>query len=96
MTAEPFKDEPMVTSDVNPADLDLERRIVSFLTRRQMPSLRHLEVRARDGVVTLRGTVYTFYEKQLCNQCGRRVAGVLELVNAVDVIATTPGAAVVA
>ena len=78
------------------ADLDLQRRVANFLMGRQMPGLRHLEVEAHAGVVTLRGKVYTFYEKQLCNQCCRRVAGVLQLVNAVDVVSTTPGAAVVA
>ena len=42
-------------------------------------------VEAQNGIVTVSGQVLTFYEKQLCNQCCRRVAGVLELVNAVDV-----------
>ena len=78
------------------ADAELQRRVSNFLMGRQMPGLRHLEVEARAGVVTLRGKVYTFYEKQLCNQCCRRVAGVLQLVNAVDVVSTTPGVAAVA
>jgi len=78
------------------ADRDLERRIQSFLEGRHVPGLRHLHVQARDGVVTVSGRVMTFYEKQLCNQCCRRVAGVLELINSVDVTGTTPGAAVVA
>ena len=82
--------------EVAAADVDLQRRVANFLVGRQMPGLRHLEVEAHDGVVTVRGRVYTFYEKQLCNQCCRRVAGVLELINAVDVLPTTPGAAVVA
>ena len=68
------------------SDRDLERRVTSFLAARHVPGLRNLMVEARRGVVTISGQVLTFYEKQLCNQCGRRVAGVLELVNAVDVI----------
>jgi osmotically-inducible protein OsmY len=77
-------------------DRELERRVVSFLETKHVPGLRHLAVKAQSGVVTVSGRVQTFYEKQLCNQCCRRVAGVRELINAVDVIGTMPGAAVVA
>jgi osmotically-inducible protein OsmY len=87
----------MDDSDKTPeADRDLERRVISFLEAKHVPALRYLEVKSRSGVVTLSGRVYTFYEKQLCNQCCRRVPGVRQLVNEVDVIGTMPGAAVVA
>lgn len=78
------------------ADHELEKRVASFLAMTHVPGLRHLGIKAREGKVTLSGRVQTYYEKQLCNQCCRRVAGVRELVNAVDVIGNTPGAAVVA
>ncbi len=77
-------------------DRELELRVIRFLEGKHVPALRYLEVKARAGVVTLTGRVYTFYEKQLCNQCSRRVNGVLQLINEVDVIGTMPGAAVVA
>ena len=77
-------------------DRALERRVVSFLQAKHVPGLRQLEVKAESGIVTVSGRVQTFYEKQLCNQCCRRVAGVRELINAVDVIGAMPGAAVVA
>ncbi len=67
-------------------DRDLERRVTSFLATRHVPGLRNLAVEAQNGIVTVSGQVLTFYEKQLCNQCCRRVAGVLELINAVDVM----------
>lgn len=60
---------------------DLERRVVNYLVGRQMPSLRHLNVTAENGVVTISGRVKSFYEKQLCQQCCRRVAGVVKLVD---------------
>jgi osmotically-inducible protein OsmY len=73
------------------ADRDLERRVMSFLAARHIPGLRSLEVHASDGIVTVSGRVLTFYEKQLCNQCVRRVAGVMQLINAVDVVnSSTP------
>ena len=85
-------DSPEAVSD----DRDLERRVISFLETKHVPTLRHVTVKADAGVVTLSGQVHTFYEKQLCNQCCRRVAGVRQLLNEVIVIGTMPGAAVVA
>jgi hypothetical protein len=84
-------------SDTSPlSDHELELRVIRFLEAKHVPALRSLEVRAQAGVVTLTGRVYTFYEKQLCNQCCRHVTGVRQLLNAVEVIGTMPGAAVVA
>lgn len=75
----------------NGQDVDLERRIVSYLMGRHVPSLRHISVEAADGIVTLRGQVRSFYEKQLCHNCCRRVAGVLSLVDSLDVAAVDAG-----
>lgn len=77
-------------------DRELERRVVGFLKARHVPSLRHLAVEANNGTVTLRGRVYSFYEKQLCQHCCQRVAGVVRLVDAVDVVTTQPGVAALA
>lgn len=66
-------------------DFDLERRVKNYLRDRHMPMLRNLEVEAHGGTVTLRGTVNSFYEKQLSQQCCRRVAGVVRLIDAIDV-----------
>lgn len=68
------------------ADRDLEQRVVGYLARRHVPSLRQLAVEARNGTVTLRGQVRSFYEKQLSSHCCRRVAGVLQLVDEIDVV----------
>lgn len=68
------------------ADRDLERRVVNYLWGRQVPSLRRVEVLSQDGRVRLRGRVRSFYEKQLCQQSCRRVAGVRELIDEVEVV----------
>ena len=78
------------------ADRDLERRIVNYLAGRHVPGLRHLAVQADNGTVTLRGRVHSFYEKQLSHSCCRRVAGVVKLIDAVDVVYTQPAAATLA
>ena len=67
------------------ADRDLERRVTRFLQDKQVPGLRNLEVKAQAGSVTLRGSVQSFYEKQLSHSLCRRVAGVIRLIDAVNV-----------
>jgi len=67
------------------ADRDLERRVKAFLADRNLPGLRRLGVRSHRGVVTLRGQVKSFYEKQLGGQSARRVAGVVDVIDATEV-----------
>jgi BON domain len=66
-------------------DRDLERRVTQFLADRNLPGLRRLGVQSQFGVVTLRGRVRTFYEKQLSGQSARRVAGVVDVIDAIQV-----------
>jgi hypothetical protein len=66
-------------------DRDLERRVKALLADRNLPALRRLGVRSHQGVVTLRGRVGTFYEKQLSGQAARRVAGVVDVIDATEV-----------
>ena len=70
----------------NPDDVnwDLGRRIKNLLWQRS--SLRHIVVDAEAGIVTLRGTVRSFYEKQLCISGSRRVPGVYELIDEIEVV----------
>ncbi len=69
-------------------DGDLRQRVVNYLFARRVPSLRAIEVTAEAGQVTLRGRVGSYYEKQLCVHCCRRVAGVMQLVD--EVVVTEP------
>ncbi len=63
------------------SDRDLERRVWNFLHGRHKPALRQLNVTADNGTVTLSGRLHTFYDKQICQQCCQRVAGVVRLVD---------------
>lgn len=67
------------------ADLALETRLQSELSRNQRPTLKRLHVDVAQGIVTLSGRVKSFYERQLAVQCCRRVPGVLHMVDAVEV-----------
>lgn len=70
----------------NEVDRDLRQRVINYLGDYRMPALRTIQVEARGGTVTLRGNVSTFYQKQLCLHCCRRVAGVIKLDEHVAVI----------
>jgi osmotically-inducible protein OsmY len=70
----------------NAYDQDLKRRVVNYLVGHKMPALRHVDVEADRGTVVLRGRVYSFFQKQLCLNCCRRVAGVIKLVDKLDVV----------
>jgi osmotically-inducible protein OsmY len=64
---------------------DLELRVRNFLDGRNIPGLRRLGVAVKAGQVTLHGRVRTFYEKQLALHCCQRVAGVIQVVDAIEV-----------
>ena len=66
-------------------DADLKRRVESFLFERHRAALRTVEVDVLHGAVVLQGRVNTFYEKQICLNCCQRVAGVLKLVDEIEV-----------
>ena len=70
----------------NSYDQDLRRRVVNYLVGRNVPNLRQIHVEARGGTVILRGRVRCFYHKQLCIHCSRRVAGVMKLIDRIEVV----------
>jgi osmotically-inducible protein OsmY len=74
-----------VDNEAETNDRDLKTRVVSYLAGCHMPGLRQLAVEAHNGVVTITGRVKTYYEKQLGGQRARRVAGVVQLVDRIDV-----------
>ena len=67
-------------------DRDLERRVINYLLGYKMPSLRRIHVESDNGTVTIRGTVSSFYQRQLCINCSRRVAGVVQLIDELTVL----------
>lgn len=66
-------------------DEDLRVRVASFLKSRHFPAFENLEVDVNDGSVTLSGSLSSFYEKQVALSSCQRVAGVLALIDHVDV-----------
>lgn len=69
-------------------DVDLERRVVRYLLAQGVAG-GPLRVEASHGIVTLRGKVGSRRWKWLATQCSRRVAGVVQLIDAIEVDAPT-------
>jgi osmotically-inducible protein OsmY len=68
-----------------PADRDLQQRVALFIQQRQLSKGARLTVLARRGVLTLAGVVPTFHHRQLLLSLARRVAGVVQVQDELDV-----------
>jgi len=66
-------------------DLDLENRVCRYLSSQHFPSLKKLTIEAERGCVTVVGTVYSFYERQVAINSCHQVAGVLKLIDQIVV-----------
>jgi len=67
------------------SDDQLARRVHNFLINKQPHGSDRLAVDADGGIITLRGIVSTFYQKQLYIHGAQRVAGVLRVIDELDV-----------
>lgn len=64
----------------------LSQRVKSFLCSRHFPEFRDLSIEVDDGAVTLSGTLSSHYQKQIALNSCRRVAGVLETLDNIEVL----------
>lgn len=62
-------------------DHELERRVRHFFKTQNPTALRGADIEVEQGVVTLRGTVRSFYARQVLVHGSRRVAGVQSVVD---------------
>ncbi len=66
-------------------DDDVHQRVSSFLYSRHFPAFRNLDIFVEHGAVTLTGEVQSYYEKQVAITSCQHVAGVLLLIDEIDV-----------
>ena len=66
-------------------NFELQQRVLQYLSTAQRPVLQNVSVTVHNETVTLAGTVATFYEKQLAQEIVRRVAGVRQVINLLNV-----------
>jgi len=72
---------------VDPAWQDLLQRVALFLQQMRLASSSRLKLEASGGVVTLAGEVPTFHERQRIYAASRRVAGVVQVIDRLEVSA---------
>ena len=75
----------LVTRSISTADQDLQRRVALFVQQKQLTAGARLQIEAHLGVVTLKGTVGTFHQRQLLYSFARRVAGVIQVQDELEV-----------
>jgi osmotically-inducible protein OsmY len=85
LVAPDHKIDTQAASPAQQAEEDLLRRVKIFLAGRSMPALRRLKVTVEGNCVSLHGMVRTYYEKQLAVTCCQRVAGVINVVDGIEV-----------
>jgi len=72
------------------ADEDLIRRVRLSVDRSRQHGLRLIDIEVVGDAVVLSGQVVTFHQKQLATAFARRVAGVIQVVNRLEVQDTGP------
>ena len=72
------------------SDQQLEQRVRLFLSGSNIPALRRLKVSVEGDTVMLAGQVNTYHEKQLAAEFTRRVAGVIHVIDLVEVRSYSP------
>jgi len=66
-------------------DMPLNVRVLSALEANPHIARRNLRFETREGCVTLRGVVDTYYQKQMAQEALRHVDGVNEIANELEV-----------
>ena len=64
---------------------ELERRLANFLFQRRVPGRECIQLNVYGGVVAVSGRIPTRYAKWLCIECCRRVAGVIRVIDNVEI-----------
>jgi osmotically-inducible protein OsmY len=66
-------------------DIPLDHRVLTALEQNPHIARRNLRFETEQGRVTLRGVVGTYYQKQMAQEAVRRVEGVQEIANELEV-----------
>lgn len=73
-------------SETAEADHELLQRVTSSLHHQGHRSIRTLEIQIERGTAVLQGRVPTFYMRQIAVECVKRVAGVTQIIDRIDVV----------
>lgn len=70
---------------IDSASQELQQRVALHLQNRQLAFGGRLRIEAKHGTVTLSGRVPTFYQRQLIYAATRKVAGVMKVIDQLEV-----------
>ena len=76
--------------DASPASYSLSTQVQLALSDSPLFSLRRVHVEIAEGLVRLQGTVRSFYQKQMAQETVRRIDGVEQIENQLQVDRLTP------
>lgn len=88
----------VVSPEISAMDPDAERmatRVREAIASRRLPSASRIRVHVEGGTVHLSGMVMTYFERNTCEDCCRRIEGVLVIHNSLEVeVSSRPNASV--
>lgn len=73
-------------SDSDEADRELLQQVKSSFHDRGYRSIRTLEIQIERGTAVLQGRVPTFYMRQIAVECVKRLTGVTQIIDRIDVV----------
>jgi len=76
----------MQATGTSAIEVRLDDRVLTALERNPYLSGRRLRFEAQEGRVTLRGVVRSYFQKQMAQEALRRVDGVEEIQNELEVM----------
>jgi hypothetical protein len=79
------------SDDARPADpqaQNLAYRVGLFLQQRRLTQGARLRIESNRGVVTLRGHVASFHQRQLIHTLARHVTGVVQVIDELQVVSS--------
>lgn len=90
MVANLIKPQCVESVETSVEDDDLGHRLVNFLHGRHVPEQESVHLDVHGGTVVVSGRLRSRHSKWLCIECCRHVAGVIKLVDELEVNATAP------
>ena len=75
-------------------DIPLNDKVIIALEQNPHLAGRNLRFEAEQGRVTLRGTVHSYYQKQMAQEALREIDGIAQIYNELEVVAAQTEAAI--
>ncbi len=76
---------PMISTNDAPSH-EVEEAAMKSLYDSPYRALRRISCECKDGVLLLKGRLFSFYETQAAQETVARVRGVIEVVNQIEVV----------